>query len=843
MTEQSSSVLALISTTVLSSHKVLALLQAQPFHKPISAAEMHEAVYLGYLPWAARQPDHVFERSWQLLSEQPANKDRGFWLPGALQALAAECLEPRHGKLHVKRSKFGAWQQSVLSRICGLPVQAAAHAWPLVGAYVEGLDQPHSLRAPEMQTWAGRNLPVLTPHDGLVEDYLSREGLHETHLHLNGSTHAEQCWLRALYQPEAETRDFNDKWMEIGSTSAQKIRELARAINPALSPTELRRQLYVARRLREWLIAAATGALNDASVLPANYAALNEFEASSEIAPAPRDDSFELGKDSNVVDELRWQQQLLRHLDSQPSIALERMLHCYLLLQNQHYRLLVQSEEQFGFDQFQKLTYTDLREPTEKSYLNRFLAMHGKHGNSRTGYLEGRFAPKASLEKNQGILHAILVGYLRYLSHNPATDDTPPKCSLGLSTLLDKLDEAFQAKSQLDRKHQRLALVAHFIKQPWSHTSKKAGPYRFYGLRTSLESTANALIQTLNSWPRLRTWVRGIDAAANELHAPPEVFASIYRVCKQAGLTRRSYHAGEDFPHLLSGLRHMFDALELLELRDGDRIGHGTAMGISPQLWLDRMPGQLVVKKGEWMLDLLAVWRLLRRFPGASAETHRVECELAERASHVFGRDVSCAALERAMKFRHLNLRYLQAAQDANWSLQLTPFSDLWHAEATLVEKAKVNNRQDLELLWEWQSDTDLWQRSEALESVEAGYFSAVIYLQLQQALMKEVAKRGVLIETLPSSNVRISQYHNFKEHHALRWMRVPGFVQEGDPEIMVTLGSDDPGIFAGDLNSEFYQLYSALRNHGLSDDTALKHLAPLNERGRQYRFHDTSIG
>ncbi|EPG6645138.1 hypothetical protein OPR00_004899, partial [Pseudomonas aeruginosa] len=103
---------------------------------------------------------------------------------------------------------------------------------------------------------------------------------------------------------------------------------------------------------------------------------------------------------------------------------------------------------------------------------------------------------------------------------------------------------------------------------------------------------------------------------------------------------------------------------------------------------------------------------------------------------------------------------------------------------------------------------------------------------------MCQVASRGVLIETLPSSNVRISQYHHIGEHHSLRWMRVPGFVEHGDPEIMVCLGSDDPGIFANDLETEFYLMYATLRQAGLSDSDALNRLSTLNERGRTYRFH-----
>lgn len=89
-----SSTLALVCTSLLSSHKILALLRTRPFHVPIRSEEMREAVYLAYQPWAARTPDHVFERAWQQLETQRANDGRDGWSPGALQALANEFLSP-----------------------------------------------------------------------------------------------------------------------------------------------------------------------------------------------------------------------------------------------------------------------------------------------------------------------------------------------------------------------------------------------------------------------------------------------------------------------------------------------------------------------------------------------------------------------------------------------------------------------------------------------------------------------------------------------------------------------------------------------------------------------------
>ena len=834
---KSSSTLSLICTSLLSSYKVLELLQTQPFHAPIRSEEMREAVYMAYQPWAARIPDHVFERGWQQLEEQPANYGRDGWSPGALQALANEFLTPRHGQLHVKLERFGAWQQSVLSRLSGVPVQAAAHAWPQRGSYLSIPMPPDWLRTPNADVWARKHSPILYPYDPVVEDYLEREGLHETHLHLNGSTPAEQCWLEALYQPERETVDFAIKWHE-NSQSGSKLRELGRVVNPVLSPAELRRQLYAARALRAWLVAAATGALANDDALPADFA---ELEDDIPAAPDTAEPDLLLGEGCSIEGERHWFYLLLHRFDSRPSLTLERMLHLYLLLQNQYYRLLVQSEEQYGFDQFQKLTWTELRSSVEKNYLNRFRLMHGEMRRSRTDCLEGRFAPKDLPTKNAALLHSILGGYWQYLDDSALDGSRTARAPGSLSELLQDLDYKLRNGMLKDRSGMRLTLVAHFIKQQEKKIDK---PYHFYSLRQNLDNHAHALIATLEEYPGLRRWMRGIDAAANELHAPPEVFASCFRLCRQAGLTRRSFHAGEDFPHLLSGIRAMLDVLELLELCEGDRIGHGTAMGINPALWMRRMPGIITLPKGDWLIDLLAAWRLLRR-AGATAEAYRVECDLAELASVLFGRDITCTALERTMRFRGLNLSYLQQAQcepKQDWSPGITPLNDLQRAEAELVAKAVRSHRADLALLWEWLSDEKVRERSRELMEVPVDYLDDRICLRMQQELMREVAERRVLIETLPSSNVRISQYQDFGEHHSLRWMGVPGFKQGGDPSIMVTLGSDDPGIFAGDLRGEFYQLYAVLRDNGFNDRDALGFLAPINERGREYRFHDSSI-
>ncbi|ALK32616.1 hypothetical protein [Burkholderia plantarii] len=832
---------SLLACALLSSHRVLASLQAGSLHAPLADDDLREALYLTHQPWAAREPDHVFRRAWEAWDAYRQPHD-GPPLLAAMRILAEEFLTARHGELHVKLDRFGVWQQSVLSRISGLALQAAAHVWPPRDCFLQPL-----LAAPGATGAPAPRQPhtLLLPYDPLVEEYFHREGLHETHLHLNGSTHAELCWLRALDAPDQETDEFAIK-LASGSREAHGLRELARSIQPDFTIVELKRQLFIARQLRGYLLAAAFGCLNNEAALPATFEALYT-EALSFTPPPVRcnpPDHERLARRGaiDVTAEREWLYRLLVRLCERPSVTLTNMLHGYLLLQNLYYRLLVQSEDQYGFDQFQKLTWTDLREPAEKDYLERFRAMHGPlPAHSRIVYLEGRFAPKQTDFKNLELLERILRGYWRYRN-----DDNPPS---GFTKLLRDFDARLREPAQGRRL--RLALVAHFIKSPETTDDK---PYRFYALRTRLVDQAHALCSIFSLYPSLRHWIRGIDAAANELDAPPEVFASTFRICRAAGVTRRSYHAGEDFHHLMSGIRAILDAMELLDLRDGDRIGHGTAMGIDPELWLQRMPGQVRLRKDEWLLDLLAAWQLLQA-SNQTALAYKVERELTELGGELFGSEISAVTLDRAMRLRGLNVAYLDlvfsrstreelAANRPRKSIDIvSPLHDAERAEARRVDDAIRTRPGDCKLLWRWLGDDALRERGRELMPVACGHFSASEYVTLQQALMKIVQQRRVLIETLPSSNVRISQYQHFEEHHVFRWMRLPGALKSGDPEIMVTLGSDDPGIFAGELAGEFYQIYAVLRERGLADKEALSLVAALNERGREYRFHDFALG
>ena len=252
------------------------------------------------------------------------------------------------------------------------------------------------------------------------------------------------------------------------------------------------------------------------------------------------------------------------------------------------------------------------------------------------------------------------------------------------------------------------------------------------------------------------------------------------------------------------------------------------------------MPQTVIISRGDWFLSLLAAWRLMCKQPvGLEKVAHTLTAELGLKSVELFGQHLNPYECEQAMRLRSLSspevFRWLNNERQIPI---VAPLSEHWRKEMQDVQFKAIANPKAFELYWKWQSDKDLWKKSEELIAVKSDFLQASHYLLLQQALMQEVADRGVVIETLPSSNVRISQYKHFSEHHALRWMKAPSAAQPNDPDILVSLGSDDTGIFSTDIESEFHHMFIALKNSNLNEAEALKLIAQVNERGRIYRFH-----
>lgn len=141
-----------------------------------------------------------------------------------------------------------------------------------------------------------------------------------------------------------------------------------------------------------------------------------------------------------------------------------------------------------------------------------------------------------------------------------------------------------------------------------------------------------------------------------------------------------------------------------------------------------------------------------------------------------------------------------------------------------------------------WLQDRDSIDEQNRLVEVERDFLDADTLLLLQQKVQHIINERNVVLEALPVSNVRISQYQDMRQHHILRWMGVKGHTLPGDEEMTVCIGSDDPGIFVSDIKNEFYHIFANLRCEGLTPDECMKYIKRLNHAGRVYSFREKII-
>jgi adenosine deaminase len=423
-------------------------------------------------------------------------------------------------------------------------------------------------------------------------------------------------------------------------------------------------------------------------------------------------------------------------------------------------------------------------------------------------FLEGRFAPKKTPTKTLDLLRRIIGDFHEFQRQIPTQKN--------VRTPLIPAPTPMQ-----------LRLVAHFIKK--KDTRKKLIKLcRHYHLRRDLDRQTGILIHLKRRRPDVGRYLCGADAAANELHAPPEVFAPIFRRLRRAGWHHFTYHVGEDFHHLLSGIRAIHEAVEFLELSKGNRIGHATAIGIDPRLWLRRMPEKIVIARGEWLDNLVFAFPFLLKEPRFAKHLHQLKQTIEEHARAIYGK-MDMTALVTATQWRRWDPLKVFHLEKRSECIDLHERIE-WDKPQQVIDPKSEAFR----LLQIYHCVRDDRKYDEPIE-VETGFLPPKVLRYLQDEMIRTLNQKLVAIESMVTSNVRIAPYEDYREHHLFRWL---GLTKHKGPKPTVLLASDDPGIFATNLRNEFAHVLKVLvDDKGLEHSEAMDYLRRLNANARDFRF------
>jgi hypothetical protein len=267
-------------------------------------------------------------------------------------------------------------------------------------------------------------------------------------------------------------------------------------------------------------------------------------------------------------------------------------------------------------------------------------------------------------------------------------------------------------------------------------------------------------------------------------------------------------------------------------------------LGISAELWANRTGPTVVMRRPLLLDDLVFAWSLLRGDKGQEHNLAQLEREIRRLSRLVYGKTVSPDLLEEAWRLRCLDPRKIIVDSLISQS-PLNPFDC---EEWSNVKKAKEENPAavDLFCLHHGKRIFEMtWgggKNPSPYEEVITDFLPLELLTRLQHLVLMHINERQLALEAMPTSNVRISCYDCYDEHHIFTWLnlsRDPGY-----PAPIVCLCSDDPGIFSTNTRNEYAHVLDVLkRKYGKSHQEALEILNMLVENSRRYAFHPRRDG
>lgn len=743
----------------------LSLLRYYRLQKAVDLEDVIRSVLLKVRDRLYFVPDHYYRLGTEYSFHGIKKMSELFTI--GLPRLAKEYLEIHNGKVYVKGDRMNDWQL-LLPHIPPL-LLIVTQIWEEYGRNVEFItDFAHDYLLPSIQFTAIPSAYLPEMESFRQENH----GFNDLHIHLNGAIETDLAWHDFLRYPEIVYDEIRKAYQN------NKVKEQFEQLTDIRDPIEFLDLFSIAGRIREWLFNEMVG--NKHIFETESFEGLLTELLRMKTFYKEHPFKHILGENASpLILEGVFYVKILDYLAAYPqNNTVAGLFHYYLLILGICNRLLVQQTDTFGFEQFQKYTSNHLREFSEKTYRQRFLQLAGNDLKS-ISHLEGRFSPKCSVEENIDIINRITHGF----------------------EFLNRCQERRETHSST------ISLVAHFIKK-----SDKWNEYiRFKRFRADLKQRTDALIALINTNGRYAKIVTGIDAAASEFDTPPEVFAPSFRRLRQCGMKHFTFHAGEDFFHVLSGLRAIYEAIYFLGLGAGDRIGHATAAGVEVNLWRENIGEKLWMRVENYMDDLVFAYFLITFYKEKSLEhlLPIIALKVEDYASRIYPSTYSVYELIEAWKMRQ--------------------------QDPTLLDKS-TEKMSRIEQIYQYYHSKEGQEKGKAIISIDTyDIFIEQELVCLQHLLLKVMHQKQIVIETLPTSNVIIGQHHSFNTYHLYNWYK---WSKDGIKIPTIVVGTDDTGIFATNIYNEYCHIYCMLVfDKGLSSCEAVEYIERLAHNARVYTF------
>ena len=369
----------------------------------------------------------------------------------------------------------------------------------------------------------------------------------------------------------------------------------------------------------------------------------------------------------------------------------------------------------------------------------------------------------------------------------------------------------------------QLSIVYHFIKSgdysegiKWD-VKKGTRTGRYASYRQEIKDECERVValykqqrKKTNRFSTKMPKLTGIDAAGKELYCRPEVFAHVYRYCREMGLKQQTYHVGEDFLDLVDGMRAIDEALLFLELDENCRLGHALALGTDVASYYKSRRFHSLLPRRNYLDD--CVWLIMRgRKWGGKVMTQTMTNELMSEARRMYEkigygskRSFSIETYWHSMLLRGTDPEYING-------VGIGALED-WKRTAyqqKMEVKEVVNDKQAVNMYINYHRSEEVRTNGIEVEDVKWSFRIVEVVKNIQSEMRKAIAKQGIAIESNPTSNYKIGRFDRYDELPLFLYCLVRSSKEKS--AISTSINTDDRGVFTTSIEREYSLICRAM--------------------------------
>lgn len=519
-------------------------------------------------------------------------------------------------------------------------------------------------------------------------------------------------------------------------------------------------------------------------------------------------------------------------------VLFQKLFFQYIKVKNVVFEAKVQENSIKGLKYFQPFykRSTVIQGYDSKSYWK--VLMNSQFQNRHLRKLEFRFAFDDKKNSLKNILKSFFGAYKEFLEgwtqtqEQQRTDVKPPLIGL-VFHMIKQLDEGWYEKcwrNTFDLEDEKDRQKALFYSENQQYYKKQI----------------EILLTLRKEIPYLDRFLIGIDAASIEDSTEPWVFAPIYQMARnskdgsiqyETGYPMQTlgftFHVGEDFRHILTGLRHVDEVLEHFSYHAGDRIGHGIVLGVDVAYWCEQNP-IVMIPRGEYLDDLLWLWGIYKEERGLKhIDISYLEQKIMQIAEKIF---LSIDGITVYMLWEMYQQKFHEFQPKQKFNSEVWKCTDQEIFCPYIPEKCKEYGKQ-------WSTESLFYVQhckryaKPLLEpiQVEVDEKNIELFSFLQNMIIEKISSRGIVIETNPTSNLAIGEMKDLFHHYLFQLNDVTS--QEKNHSAMISINSDDPSVFNTNVSNEIAYIFYALQKKGYSREEALNWIDKIRNYGMQSSF------